>query len=108
ALSGDIVRPSAPSFGAQTTTEGTRMAQRAWDFVDRDIRCRDVIYFALVAAYLGLVYCYLVCTRRIQSGVTLAQVTHKLGQWLRPARAGAGKVLRVLHLRRDGQPRQAA
>jgi hypothetical protein len=84
------------------------MGQRSWDFVDRKVRGEDVVRFFLVALYLGVVCCYLILRRRLHSGLNVASVKRKLGGWLRPAGARAGRILRFLRLRRGGDQQQRA
>lgn len=78
------------------------MAGKSWSFVDPQVRLSDFVCFLMVAGYLLLVWCYLVATRRLHSGLSLDGILRELGRWRREAK---GKILRLI---RPGASRKAA
>jgi hypothetical protein len=79
------------------------MARKSWSFVDPQVRACDVFCFLAVAAYLLLVWCWLVATRRLHSGLSLSDMLRHVGRWRRQVR---GQVIRLI--RRPAESRKAA
>jgi hypothetical protein len=57
------------------------MPRQSWSFVDPQVRACDVVCFVMVATYLLLVWCWLVATRRLHSGLSLHEVVRRVGRW---------------------------
>jgi hypothetical protein len=63
------------------------MARKSWSFVDPHIGAADLVCFLVVGVYLLVVWCYLVATRRLHSGLSLHQMIRHVGRWRQQAKA---------------------
>jgi hypothetical protein len=79
------------------------MARKSWSFVDPQVRACDVFCFLMVAAYLLAVWCWLVATRRLHSGLALHDMVRRVGQWRRQVK---NRVVRLI--RGPAESRKAA